>query len=837
MDKTIRKTLEKDFCINCGMCSAVCPTKAITMSRDTYKELKPSINTQLCVNCGLCLSCCPHSPERMLQEAERTVQFEEPEAYGLQDSRCYLMYNKIAEERIKSSSGGVITKLAQHLLQKGMVDGVIHGKRLFAPRGEAHYEACLSQSCEELFERTSSLYAPLNFEPVLNQLENRKTYLAIGTPCVIRGMRHLVQSHKKFKDIKLITCALICSHNVSELYTDFLAQHHKLPGDAAYAVNLRNKDGIADANNFNTHYYTRNGDLLKMNRNASLFTETWRSYWFAMNVCCYCSDLWGRYADISVKDAWSEFSHDPLGRSLCVVRNPDIDKLLRGIDDLYQEEVSAEVVKNNELPSAVFKQREALNKLTLPLRAKENKKNGLCQRVSAARKSKFYYRNLGYSVTKKTLLRGILPPRSKRKAKETSPFRRKKQILVAGGYGYGNVGDEAQCNETLKILKHRYPEYQILNLTPTPDFSYSQHPEYSHDFASRVLFFNQGNKNNCFDIRGWGDKIRFAFSALLILLNAYLVKRDWPLLFINARKARMLQCLKEASLLYFSGGGYLTGPTLSRLWDGMLLCRLCRIFKTPVVMSGQTIGLWGSRLNRWLAGRAFRKVKLITLRDDELSMKDLKAVNIQGQHVFATHDDALFCEKSDERQVPQEHYISINFHYWGMSAEEQKLCMDKIHRMMTYLYEKTGYDFVFIPMHSSDLLSYHDYIERYPSPRFGKFDYVCDFRKIRRVIADSRMCITMKHHPIIFAMGENVPVISLCFSAYYVHKNLGAMQQYAQEECLVNLEDADWYERFCSLFDAVEHSDDIIATIEGRKRILAERKEQFLRGVDAILRS
>lgn len=59
-----------------------------------------------------------------------------------------------------------------------------------------------------------------------------------------------------------------------------------------------------------------------------------------------------------------------------------------------------------------------------------------------------------------------------------------KLILVAGGYGYGNMGDEAQCAATLQMLSLRYPGFQVRNLTPHVDYSFGAHPDFAHDYAS-----------------------------------------------------------------------------------------------------------------------------------------------------------------------------------------------------------------------------------------------------------------------------------------------------------------------------------------------------------------
>lgn len=412
-----------------------------------------------------------------------------------------------------------------------------------------------------------------------------------------------------------------------------------------------------------------------------------------------------------------------------------------------------------------------------------------------------------------------------------------KKILVVGGYGYGNVGDEGQCNATLSILKQRYPDFQIVNLTPNVEYSKKEHPEFTHDFASRTMFFNQLRENDVYNLDS--SKLKrtiFLLKSALMYLNAFLVRADFPTFMINARSAKFLYELKEASLFYFCGGGYLTGGTLSRLWEGILLCRLANLFKTPVVMSGQTIGVWRNEFNKKYAKWGFKYVDVITVRDEGFSLNDLVKIGLKGENYFATHDDALHCEKSIEKQTDIENYVTLNFHYWGMKDEEKFVYLDKIHAIVKHILND-GKNIVFIPMHWTDKLSFDDYIAKYPDERVTCFEYDYDFRKVRRVIADSCICVTMKHHPIIFAMGEKIPALSLAFSDYYVHKNVGALTQYGQEKFSLNLENEKYFDTFVELYDnIIGNKEKITQEINDKIKVLDERKEKFLKKVDIILR-
>lgn len=412
-----------------------------------------------------------------------------------------------------------------------------------------------------------------------------------------------------------------------------------------------------------------------------------------------------------------------------------------------------------------------------------------------------------------------------------------RNILVAGGYGYTNLGDEAQCEATLELLTKRYPQYQIINLVPDVNHSKDLHPNYFHEYASRTAFFNEGLPFNIYSFGKIWTVPAFLLKSLWILFNSYLVKYDLPTLFLNSRSVNFLQLLKGASLFYFCGGGYLTGKTLSRFWDGMLICRLCKIFNTPVVMSGQTIGLWGNLFNKMVAIWGLKSVKIITVRDEEFSLNDLGKIGLKGENYFVTNDDALHCSKLEEKQIDCDNYITLNFHYWGMKGKQKEIYIDKINKIVNYVLDNTNCNIVFVPMTQTDTDSFDDYLKKYPNNRIMVYEFNLDFKKIRRVIADSKVCLTMKHHPIIFAMGEDVPAISLAYSDYYVHKNVGALAQYGQKRFSVNLEDNDYYEKFTDLYrELTEKRSDIISVIQSRKLELDKRKALFLQKVDDILR-
>lgn len=411
------------------------------------------------------------------------------------------------------------------------------------------------------------------------------------------------------------------------------------------------------------------------------------------------------------------------------------------------------------------------------------------------------------------------------------------EILVAGGYGWGNAGDEAQCTQTLKLLRTRYPNLEIVCLTPNIKYTYLHNDNFYCKYASRVMIFNQGRS---FDLFSYIEKsklklICFFIKFIITWLNCFLVRADLPVLLINSRTASFLYELKEARLLFFCGGGYLTGSTYSRLWDGILMCACAHVLKTDVVMSGETVGNFMSTFNRRLAKWGFAHVKLITTRDRFSSLLDLKEIGLDDPNrFFATHDDALFCEKQDDFFYSSEPYAVVNFMDYRMPDKDAlsrrvvEICKNLAHRFRKV---------VFLPMDNLDVAYFKRLASSYQLKDVELYGNApAPFRVARAIISGSQICLTMRHHPIVFALGERVPVVSLYCNDYFKHKNIGALSLFDLDKFSVDLRSFDCVDKTMNLVD-----ESLISLQKYKDRIkvklieLARKKEIFMQKVDKIL--
>jgi len=398
---------------------------------------------------------------------------------------------------------------------------------------------------------------------------------------------------------------------------------------------------------------------------------------------------------------------------------------------------------------------------------------------------------LGKFVSGLQKIRDILLLRSKKR-----PFDREHlHVLVAGGYGYGNIGDEAQLAANIRHWKKSFPACELTVLTPNLEYTGKTHKNVRIELATRVSLFGKGN------VPYFGSDSRFKRLFFLLvplyLSNAYLIRAGLPAIGLTRRQFQALQEIRDSDVLFLSGGGYLTGMTLTRLWDNMLVLRLARVFGVPVLLSGQTIGVFKDPVSRFLAKWGLRTAKYIYLRDPISSSKELVSIGIQGEKIKSTFDDALFYQPESEGKISeflkengidQNKYLAVNVHYWGQRIDLSRIIMRQVADSLDIIKSKLGLQIVFVPMVGSDEEAIKEVMSLMKETAILPHQHNYDVDLIVGLVQKACLCLTMKHHPIVFAMGAGVPTVSMAFDDYYWHKNEGALRIFGQERYMVSCE-------------------------------------------------
>lgn len=182
------KIIDKEQCCGCSACLHICPKNSITFKEDKEGFLYPSVNMETCIDCGLCEKVCP-----VLNQDEERI----PE-------KVYAAKHEDDEIRMKSSSGGIFTLLAEHVIDDG---GVVFGAR-FNEKWEVIHD--YTESKEGLAPFRGSKYVQSNiresYKQVADFLKEGRKVMFTGTPCQVAGLKKYLR-----KDYdNLLTVDFIC---------------------------------------------------------------------------------------------------------------------------------------------------------------------------------------------------------------------------------------------------------------------------------------------------------------------------------------------------------------------------------------------------------------------------------------------------------------------------------------------------------------------------------------------------------------------------------------------------------------------------------------------------
>ena len=192
---------EKHNCCGCGACVQVCPKQCISMSADNEGFLYPQVDTEICIDCGLCEKVCP------------VINQNEPR----EPLAVYAAKNNNEEIRLKSSSGGIFTLLAEQIITEG---GVVFGAR-FNEKWEVIHD--FTETIEGLEPFRGSKYVQSiigdNFKVAKQLLNEGRKVLFSGTPCQIAGLKKFLR--KEYDN--LLTVEVVC-HGVPSpmVWRDYL---------------------------------------------------------------------------------------------------------------------------------------------------------------------------------------------------------------------------------------------------------------------------------------------------------------------------------------------------------------------------------------------------------------------------------------------------------------------------------------------------------------------------------------------------------------------------------------------------------------------------------------
>ncbi len=196
--------INKDDCSGCGACVCACPTKCLSMKRDSEGFYYPYIGDKNCINCEKCMSVCS------VKSKPKT---------GSYSRRVFVVQHKDDRIRRESTSGGAFTAIAEYIIKN---DGIVFGAGMDENFRVRHMPA---YDVEQLALFRNSKYSQSDlgdtFFKIKNSLIEGKKVLFSGTPCQVAGLKKFLPDYNE----NLITVDVVCrgipSPLVFEKYIDY----------------------------------------------------------------------------------------------------------------------------------------------------------------------------------------------------------------------------------------------------------------------------------------------------------------------------------------------------------------------------------------------------------------------------------------------------------------------------------------------------------------------------------------------------------------------------------------------------------------------------------------
>lgn len=320
------------ICTGCGCCSSICLTGAISMHQDVFGFPRPLVDKNSCIDCGLCIKYCP----QLYVPSKAKTGFQRIDYYG---------WSQNEKNHFAGTSGGIFPEMASHHLA---TDGIVFGA-IWSNDFEDVY-ICSSVK-DDLSKMLKSKYvfsdAIASYKNVVSYLLEGRRVLYCGAPCQIGALLRIIDKEGVPTD-NLITCDFACGGFPSK---KFWHEHLRT---------LKEKYGIIDSIDFRSkrkgwkHAFLeikfRNGrQLFKrsfMDSYYNCYSDMHISVQQSCNVCKYRKR---HLSDITIADFWeykkAGISLNNKGLSLIFMNTEKGRDFLRGVPNLALHEIEEKFVQ------------------------------------------------------------------------------------------------------------------------------------------------------------------------------------------------------------------------------------------------------------------------------------------------------------------------------------------------------------------------------------------------------------------------------------------------------------------------------------------------------------
>ena len=875
-EKNICFIVRDDLCTGCATCAGLCPEECISMHLDGKTGLlHPLIEDSLCTQCGVCDRSCPGFKVDVCTLKPVSWDNLLSDHYLGTYSSLYIGCSNDDHIRFNGASGGMVSAFLIYLLDTGRIDGAAVTR--MSQKKPLQAEPFIARTREEILLAQKSKYCPVPLNKILRDIRDLPgRYALVGLPCHIDGIRKAQKNDSALHEKLPYLIGLFCSRMPSFNATLFLLRRLGIAEEDVVSITYRGQG------------YPGKMRIVLRDGSERFVPHLDFNYWgyvfykFFIPVRCWlCSDKSAELADISFADNWTglpPYRDDSKGSSTIVARSPDCAVLLEnmvkeGRISLFP--ITKDIVMTSQdLPrkSNVFPRMWLLQRLRHAIpnfeKGEVNKTKvsineilttfpSLIRVLITQRKRSYWILNsiIRLFWIQERLLSKLQKGMTvigygiKASLPEKGGFQSKSQrykVVMIGGFGAQDIGDEAMPHADRLNLRNVLGDVEIVMFSPNPEYTCHFHSERSIRDLKELGFSPNAN-----------IIIKFVklMASSVFLLGAFLERLGIHIrLWHSARLA--LDEIASADLVFNVGGANLNSIITQELYKKCAIYLAARILGKPVIVSGQTIGPFYKWLDRRVAAFALNQVRMITLRDKDVSRRRLHEIGVIKPEIFDTADDAmtlpfLSAEESfkvlrndaGDNWIEMKSDLTVGLNLKGAlkifkgpgRTSDVSQEINLLAKIADKTIERYNAKIVFIPTdygHGVDDRELHRII--LSSMKYKKRGVCLEGRyddiTLKGIIGLMDLAIGSRYHFCVFAASMGVPTIGIASGVYQMTKLKGLMDLYDLPECFIDsdMEFAKLEEIWPKIEVIIEKRESISEQIREKTPILQERSLQTI---------
>lgn len=288
---------QRGLCLECGSCAGVCPHMNIKLQPDNMGRYRIKIaDPSKCIKCPrFCLSVCP-GHEIDMDALNQQVFGKLPEDYWSGNAiQSYLGFSTNNNIISAAASGGIVSSLLIHALEKELIDGVF---LLQQNEGDPfNPKLNLVSTADQVVNAAGSYYWPAPIGQQLKAiLRSKQKFAFVGLPCEIQALRKAQARFTQLNERIVFTIGLFCGGRTTIAGQKYAMSRYGIKSEGIARLVYRHGEWPG-----HLWVQTKDGREIQIQKNKQL--QGYTSQLICHRRCLFCHDPLADLADISTGDA------------------------------------------------------------------------------------------------------------------------------------------------------------------------------------------------------------------------------------------------------------------------------------------------------------------------------------------------------------------------------------------------------------------------------------------------------------------------------------------------------------------------------------------------------